>query len=483
VFFAVMAPVASADQRIYFFGNSYTYFSGGMELMVKALLEEALSTTVEAKRSAPGGAKLPGHLRDLDGTNGDTVQRQALITGNNTSWDLVVLQDQSVVPAYVYSDIWEDSLNAGVELNNLIEPTGAVTMFLSTWGRQRGLGPDHFFSDYLKMQAYLNLGYRKYQLAANSPQSFVAPAGVAFQLIYDDTILAGGTEAASQFNDLYKPDGSHPSQQGSYLAACVIYAAYTGLSAAELEWAPKGIGAERRDYLQSKADEAVFDDDTFFPSRWDLPDFVSPGDKMEPTEASVPPPAAPTASPSVAPSAVPSAAPSAVPSTAPSAAPATSPSATPAVVASVAPSAFPSSKPSAAPSAMPLSPNWNPDLSAPAPIFSLLLASAPAPEPAPTFEGFGYFSNTSPTKTTFSFCMDLFQKPASAPAPSSSLFGSFGSSSREPGEETSTTASSFDPFASAISGRGGNTGGGKESPTTSPKPETDIFLLALGDFP
>jgi hypothetical protein len=33
---------------------------------------------------------------------------------------------------------------------------------------------------------------------------------------------------------------------------------------------PGGIGAERRDYLQSIADEAVFDDDTFFPSRWDV---------------------------------------------------------------------------------------------------------------------------------------------------------------------------------------------------------------------
>ncbi len=47
-FLAVMAPVALADERIFFFGNSYTYFQGGMELYVKALLEEALNTTVEA---------------------------------------------------------------------------------------------------------------------------------------------------------------------------------------------------------------------------------------------------------------------------------------------------------------------------------------------------------------------------------------------------------------------------------------------------
>jgi hypothetical protein len=288
-FLAVMAAVALADERIFFFGNSYTYFHGGMELMVKALLEEALNITVDAQRSTPNAAKLPRHLADLDGTNGDTAARQALITGNITSWDLVVLQDQSGVPAYTYSALWWDSLEAGVELNKLIEPTGAVTMFLLTWGRQKGVGPDDFFSDYAKMQQYLNFGYRQYQQAANNPRSFVAPAGLAFQLIYDDTISAGGTEASSPFSDLYSGDGSHPSVQGSYLAACAIYAAYTGLSVAELEWAPEGIGAERRDYLQSKADEAVFDDDTFYPSRWDVPNSTDPNDKPTAAERSTAP--------------------------------------------------------------------------------------------------------------------------------------------------------------------------------------------------
>jgi hypothetical protein len=58
----------------------------------------------------------------------------------------------------------------------------------------------------------------------------------------------------------------------------VIYAAYTGHAVAELDWAPEGIGAERRDYLQKKADEAVFDDDTFYPSRWDVPDLAGHND-------------------------------------------------------------------------------------------------------------------------------------------------------------------------------------------------------------
>jgi hypothetical protein len=271
-FLVVMTPVALAEERIFFFGNSYTFYNGGQEKMVQALLEEALNTTVEAQASTKGGRKLTRHLAELDGSRGDTAARQALITGNNTSWDLVVLQEQSLIPGYTYeySELWEDSREAGVKIQNLIEPTGAVTMFLLTWGRQKGLEDDEYYTDFPTMQQYLSGGYRQYQQAANDPRSFVAPAGLAFQLIYDDTISAGGTDASSPFSDLYNDDESHPSVQGSYLSACVIFAAYTGLSLAELEWAPGGIGAERRDYLQSKADEAVFDDNTFSPPRWDV---------------------------------------------------------------------------------------------------------------------------------------------------------------------------------------------------------------------
>jgi hypothetical protein len=53
----------------------------------------------------------------------------------------------------------------------------------------------------------------------------------------------------------------------------VIYAAYTSLLVAELEWAPEDIEAERRDYLQSKGDEG-----TFYPSRWDDLDSADPND-------------------------------------------------------------------------------------------------------------------------------------------------------------------------------------------------------------
>jgi hypothetical protein len=61
-FLAVVAPTALAEQRIHFFGNSYTSFSGGLEKMVRALLEESLSVTIYAKRTTRNGARLSTHL-------------------------------------------------------------------------------------------------------------------------------------------------------------------------------------------------------------------------------------------------------------------------------------------------------------------------------------------------------------------------------------------------------------------------------------
>jgi hypothetical protein len=272
LFLAVMAPVALAEKRIYFFGNEDTSVSGGMDNMVQALLEEALHETVETQANLWNSAKLVDHLQDLNKTDGYSLPRQALITGNNTKWDLVVLQDQSALPAYPYSGLWNESRDAGVEMNKLIEPTGAVTMFLLTWGHQRGLETDKFFPDYAKMQDYLNYGIHEYWQAASSPRSFVAPAGIAFRLIYDEEIAVGGSADSKSFRELYDDyEGSNPSEQGSYLSACVIFCAYTGLRVSELMWAPSSIRADRRDYLQKIAEQAVFKDPAFSPYPWNVP--------------------------------------------------------------------------------------------------------------------------------------------------------------------------------------------------------------------
>jgi hypothetical protein len=271
-FLIVMAPTALAgeEQRIHFFGNSYTSWNNnGLERFVQRLLEESLNfnTTVYTDSTTRNGADLTDHVGSA---------REKLLGGSNPRWDMVVIQDQSTIPAYIYSNSWYDSMDAGVALNNIIEETGAVTMFFQTWGRQRGLKNSDFFTNYTIMQDYLTFGYRKFQQAANSPRSFVAPVGLAYQLVWDSQ----GSDTGNRFRELYGGDESHPTIQGTFLSACVIYAAYTGRSVSELEWC-NGIEAVRCEFLKRAADEAVFDDDTYSPARWEIEGFVFPPEETD----------------------------------------------------------------------------------------------------------------------------------------------------------------------------------------------------------
>jgi hypothetical protein len=83
----------------------------------------------------------------------------------------------------------------------------------------------------------------------------VAPVGVAWQLgVTRDSSLA-----------LWQPDGSHPTQAGTYLAACVFYAALFRASPVGLP-TQAGLAPETARQLQQLAQEAVLTD----PGRWHL---------------------------------------------------------------------------------------------------------------------------------------------------------------------------------------------------------------------
>ena len=264
----------SAQDRVLFAGNSYTFYSGGLEVMVDALLEESTGATVDTQSVTAGGYRLTQHLADADGSNGDRPLRQALVTGPDTDWNLVVLQEQSQIPGFPRGQTdWIQSRNAAVRLDELIEPTGAHTMFFVTWGRRDGDSENPGrFRDYRTMQGLLTDGYLAYRDASSteSRPTYVAPVGPAFELVYDDVLVAGRTpeDAGTAFYRLYAGDGSHPSTEGSYLAACVFFAAYSGVSPVGLEWAPAGVDSESRDYLQAIAAEVVFEATADWPYPW-----------------------------------------------------------------------------------------------------------------------------------------------------------------------------------------------------------------------
>lgn len=184
--------------RILFIGNSYTGQVRGT--VTKLFQASPQKDSIELEFVSPGGKTLAFHLE-----NSSTVEKI-----KNGNWDYVVLQDQSQTPA-VFPDKFRD---AAVDLDKMIDQAGAMTVFYQTWGRRDGdkMNPK-LFPDYKKMQKALS---DSYESAARRCKARLAPVGDTWSEVRKADSALGLA--------LYKKDGSHPSNQGAYLAACVFYA-------------------------------------------------------------------------------------------------------------------------------------------------------------------------------------------------------------------------------------------------------------------
>lgn len=192
-------PAAAETEpvRILFIGNSYT---GQIKKTLQELVAASPRANSELAFITPGGRTLRQHLN-----NPETVARI-----REGAWDFVVLQDQSQTPA-VFPDKFA---SAAAELDDIIDESGAQTVFYMTWGRRDGDKQNaQRFPTYAKMQDALSDAYSK---GAKKTEAKIAPVGEVWRAIRKADEGLG--------NALYKGDGSHPSAKGAYLAACVFYA-------------------------------------------------------------------------------------------------------------------------------------------------------------------------------------------------------------------------------------------------------------------
>jgi hypothetical protein len=215
--------------RILFVGNSYTYVNDLPNRVLAIAGSIGFEPPVEVATIAFGGAWLQDHA-----ANPDTL---AAIAGGG--YDYVVLQEQSYLPV-----VDPGTFIAAVEtLAAAAIDAGAEPALFETWARAEG---NELYTGDLAgytpatMQAALRDAYTE---AATLTGAEYLPVGDTWE----------ETLAAYPDMPLFAADGSHPSQHGTYLAACVIFAALTGASLDGAGGEPDGVPAEDAAILRELA--------------------------------------------------------------------------------------------------------------------------------------------------------------------------------------------------------------------------------------
>ncbi len=219
--------------RILFVGNSYTYVND-LPGRVAAIADSVgFEPPVEVTTIAFGGAFLSDHA-----ANATTMA--AVGSGD---YDFVVLQEQSYLPVLL-----PDTFYGSAEtLAAAAFAGGSTPAFYETWARQEG---NSLYSGDLAgytpatMQAALRDAYTE---AAALTGARYLPVGDAWE----------ATLAAYPEMPLFGSDGSHPSQHGTYLGACVIFAALTGSSLDGAGGVPTGVSEDDAAILRDLAAAAV----------------------------------------------------------------------------------------------------------------------------------------------------------------------------------------------------------------------------------
>lgn len=178
--------------KVLFAGNSYTFYNDLVELV--EMISEETSTPLSTTESAVGGATLEHHWNF-----GRNLQTKKLI--ENTSYDIVVLQDQSLRPINSPNLTLQDA----ARLSSHILKHGAKPYFFSTWPRKKS--PEH--------QSKLHETYR---IASQANNGELVPIGQGWAL----------ARKRRPNLPLYDEDGSHPSPLGSFFTAMIFVGKISG---------------------------------------------------------------------------------------------------------------------------------------------------------------------------------------------------------------------------------------------------------------
>jgi hypothetical protein len=125
-------------------------------------------------------------------------------------WDVVVIQEQSLVPSR-HERMRRKVMDPAVGfLVSEARAAGAVPLLYQTWGRRDG-DPDQPGDDFIEMNSRVRNGYRA--ASENAGGVAIVPAGDAWEREF----------VAGRGRDLFIDDGSHPSSFGNEITAREFY--------------------------------------------------------------------------------------------------------------------------------------------------------------------------------------------------------------------------------------------------------------------
>ena len=187
---------------VLFVGNSFTFYNNAIYTHLRKLLaadDPAARDPVFLKSMTISGAVLSDHRGGLE---------QML---EQWDWDVVVLQGHSLEALEAESR--ENFRAAAQRLASMVTADGGRPVLFMTWA----------YANQPEMTPALNLAYSE---LGKELGVTVVPVGLAFE-----RALAGIPNLS-----LHTADLKHPTLEGTYLAACVFYAALWGKSPAALDY-------------------------------------------------------------------------------------------------------------------------------------------------------------------------------------------------------------------------------------------------------
>jgi hypothetical protein len=239
-FLAIQFNLLAEKRKILFIGNSYTYVNDLPGTL--SALATSMGDTLNFDSNAIGGATLQTHC-----TNAATLAKLQI-----PGWDYVVIQAQSQEPSFDPTQVAVETYPYAKTLDSLVHVSNpcAETIFFMTWGRKNGDASNCAayppICTYAGMQQRLRESYL--EMASNNAAS-CAPVGVAWKNFRD---LYPSVE-------LYNADESHPSVNGTYLAACTFYSSLYHKSSVGSSYILSGVSATDAANIQSLASQTVLD--------------------------------------------------------------------------------------------------------------------------------------------------------------------------------------------------------------------------------